>query len=108
MRDIKSNLRNCDAWKIELTIEINLIFSRDSEEECAIHSNSGSIKFTSFNDANKVVDEIFESLRLRYQDNLETSVRGNKFIFDPFQMMHYKRQKKILEVLVHILILQTG
>ena len=44
-------------------------------------SNSKNIKFTSYNDANKVVDELFESLRSRYQDNLETPMRGSDFLF---------------------------
>ena len=30
----------------------------------------------------KDVTELFESLLLRYQDNLETSMRGSDFIFD--------------------------
>ena len=36
-----------------------------------MHSKSDNIKFTSYNDANEVDDEFFESLRSRYQDNLE-------------------------------------
>ena len=47
----------------------------------------------SYNDANKVVDELFESLRSRYQDNLEISMRGSEFIFDSVQMMYYKCHK---------------
>ena len=62
----------------------------------------------SYNDANKVVDELFESLRSRYQDNLEISMRGSEFIFDSVQMMYYKCHKVILDVVVHILVLPTG
>ena len=47
-----------------------------------MHSRSNIIKFTSYNDANEVVDKLFESLRLRYQGNLETSMRESNFIFD--------------------------
>ena len=43
---------------------------------------SDNIKFTPYNDANEVVNELFESLRSKYQDNLETSIRGSDFIFD--------------------------
>ena len=45
-----------------------------------MHSNSDNIKFTSYNDANEVADELFESLRSRYQGNLETSMKGSDFI----------------------------
>ena len=55
-----------------------------------MHSRSDNIKFTSYIDANEVVDELFESLCLRYQEHLETSIRGSDFIFDSVQLMYYK------------------
>ena len=56
-----------------------------------MHSRSDSIKFTSYNDANEVVDE---SLRSRYQGNLETSMRGRDFIFESVQLLYYKCLEK--------------
>ena len=47
-----------------------------------MYSSSDNIKFSSYNDANEVVNELFESLLSRYEDNLETSMRGSDFIFD--------------------------
>ena len=54
---------------------------------------SDNIKFTSYNNANEVVNELFGSLLSRYQDKLETSMRGSDFIFDSIQLMYYKCQK---------------
>ena len=84
VRDIIIHLQSCDTWKIQLTIAINFISSKDTEEERVMHSNSDNIKFTSYNDANEVVNELFESLRSKYQDNLETSMRGSNFILIQF------------------------
>ena len=36
---------------------------------------------------------LFESLRSRYQGNLETSMTGSDFIFDSVQLMYYKCHK---------------
>ena len=55
-----------------------------------MYSTSDNIKFTPYNDANEVVNKLFESLRSRYQDNLETSLRGSDFIFDSVQPTYYK------------------
>ena len=55
-----------------------------------MHSESESIKFTPYNDTSKIADELFDSLCLTYQDNLETSMRGSDFIFDSVQLMYYK------------------
>ena len=58
-----------------------------------MHSNSDIIKFTFYNDADKIVNELFESLRWKHQDNLETSVKRSDFIFDSVQLMYFKWQK---------------
>ena len=53
-------------------------------------SKSNNIKLTFYNDANEVVDKLFNSVRSRYQDNLETSIRGSEFIFDSVHLIYYK------------------
>ena len=79
MRDIIIHLQESNTWKIQLTIVIIFISSKDAEEEPVMHSKSSNIKFTY---ANAVLDELFESLCSRYQYNLEKSVKGCEFIFD--------------------------
>ena len=93
LRNIRIDLQNSDTCKIQLTIAINFASSKDAEEECVMHSRSENMKFTSYNDANEIVDELVESLRLRYQRSLETSMRGSDFIFASVQMMYYKFHK---------------
>ena len=61
-----------------------------------MHSKSDNIEFIHYNNAIEAVDEIFESLLLRNQISLETSLRGSDFIFDTVQLVD------------HILIPQTG
>ena len=75
------DLQNSDAWKIQLTIVIKIISSKDVAEERVMHLISGRIKFTSYSDANKFVDKLFKSLRSRYHENLETSMKGSDFVF---------------------------
>ena len=50
------------------------ISSKDTEEEHVMYSRSENITFTLHNDANEVVDELFETLRSRYQGYSETSM----------------------------------
>ena len=45
-------------WKIQLTTAINFISSKYAEEECVMHSKNNNRKFTSYNDANEVVNEL--------------------------------------------------
>ena len=69
-------------WKIQLTIAINFIFSKDVEEECAMHSKSNNIEFMPYNNESEVVDELIESLLSINQIYLQTSMRGTVFTFD--------------------------
>ena len=85
MRNIIIDIQSFNTWKIQLTIAINFISSKDVEEQRVMHSSSNNIKFTPYNDAKEVVRKLFCSLHSRYQENLETSMRGSDFIFDLVQ-----------------------
>ena len=81
--------RNSNLWLDEYLSKIkpylrNIIIdlqSSDTEQKSVVHSTSNNIKFTSYNDANKVANELSESLPSRYQGNLEKSMRGIDVIF---------------------------
>ena len=61
LRNIIIDLQNSDAWKIQLTIAINFISSKDAEEERVMYSRRDNTKnFTSYGVANKIVHELFE------------------------------------------------
>ena len=78
LRNIIITLQNSDAWKIQLTIAINIISSKDEQfvevEGRVMHSNSGNIQFVPYSDANDVIDKLFKSLCSIYPKNLETSM----------------------------------
>ena len=93
MRNIIIDLQNFDTWKIQLTVAINFISSKDAEEKCVMHSRCDNVKCTSYNDSNEIVDELFESLHSIHQGSLEISMRGSDFIFDSVQPMYYKCHK---------------
>ena len=55
------DLQESDTWKARLTFATNFISSKDAKKESVMHS-----EFTSYNDANKVADERFDSIFSRY------------------------------------------
>ena len=44
LKDIINDYKKSDTWEIQLTIEINFISSKDTNEECVIHSKSDNIE----------------------------------------------------------------
>ena len=63
LKDIMIDLHRSDIWKIQLTIAINFISSKDTEEEHVMHSTCDNIIFALYNDVNEDVNELLESLR---------------------------------------------
>ena len=51
------------------------------------------IEFITYDNADKVIEELFESLLSRYQIVLETLMRDSDFIFDCIYLLYYKCHK---------------
>ena len=80
LRDVIIDLQKSDAWKIQLTMSINFICSKDVDEESAIHTNSDNMEIMAYDEANEVIEELFNSLFSRYQVGLKTSMKGSDYI----------------------------
>ena len=78
--------------KILLAIVNSLISSIDNDEEHVMHSKSHNIEVMINDEAVKVIGELFDLLKNRYQNNLE-SMKGNEFIFSCVYFLYYKCHK---------------
>ena len=88
-------LRKHDARKIQLTIAINFISSKDTSAERVIHSKSDEIEIMVDDKADEVIKVGFEWLFNRYNrcsTGLQNSVRCSYFIFDCDNLLHCKRR----------------
>ena len=57
-----------------------------------MHSKSDNIKIMINDEADEVIKELFDLLKNRYQNNLN-SMKDNEFVFDYFQLLYYKCHK---------------
>ena len=88
-----NNLKNSDTWEIQLTIPVNFMSSKNTDEERLIYSKSDNIE-TMINDkADEVIEELFQSLLSRYQIDVETTMKGSSFIFDHVHLLYSKCNK---------------
>ena len=55
-------------------------------------SKSDNIEFMINDEEDEVVTELFNSLKNRYQNNLEL-MKGSQFVFDYVQLLYYKCHK---------------
>ena len=94
MGDIIVDLQESGTKKTQLTIAINFISCKDVNQERVMHLKSNNEEFMIHDNANDIVDKVFQPLLSRYQNNLEIAMRVIGLIFDS-------------HLVDHILILQT-
>ena len=90
LKDIINDLKKSGIWKIQLTIAITFISSRDDNNEGRVmHSNSNNLEIIISDEVGEVIEELFNSLQNRYQNNSQL-VRGSHFVFDYVQLLYCK------------------
>ena len=70
-------------------MEKSFISSLDNDEELVMHSKKDNIEILINDEADEVTKELYDSLKRRYQNNLE-SMKDREFIFDYVQLLYYK------------------
>ena len=75
LRDFINDLKQSDTWKIQLTITIIFISSKDdNDEEHVMHSKSNNIEIMISDVTDKVIEKLSNSHKDRYQNNLQFKV----------------------------------
>ena len=69
------------------------VSSKDSNEIRTMSTKTINIEIMMGSETNNIIEELFESLLQKYQEGLEESMRGNKFIFDDVDLLYYHLQK---------------
>ena len=80
-------------WKIQLSMKINFVYSKDNNETRVIHTKSDNIEIMIGTEADDVINELFKSFVKRYQGGLETKMRGSDFIFERVELFEYHLHK---------------
>ena len=80
-------------WKIQLTMQINFISSKHSEETRIMHAKSDNVEIMIGSKTDDIIEKLFESLLQRYQEGLEESMRGSEFVLDNIDLLYYHIKK---------------
>ena len=93
LRDMINDHKTRREWKIQLTVLINFISSKDSEETRTNHTNSHNIEIMMGNEIDEIIEKIFESLLQNYHKDLEEPMRGSKSVQGSIDLLYYHLQK---------------
>ena len=82
--------------KIQLTMAINFISSKDSDETQTMHTRSNNVEIMVGSETDEIIKELFESFFQKYQEGLEESMRGSEFVYYSFDLLYYNLNKASL------------
>ena len=93
LRDMINNHKAISEWKIKLIMRINFVSSLDSKKIHTIHTKSDSMEIMSGIETNDIINELFKSFSKRYQEKLETKMKGSNFVFESVDWLYYGLHK---------------
>ena len=85
--------RNFQRVKIQLTMTINFISSKDSDETLTVHTKSNNVEIMIGSETDEIIVDLFESFLQKYQEGLEKSMRGSEFVYDSIDVLYYNLNK---------------
>ena len=80
-------------WKIQLTMGIDFISSKDSDETRTMHTKSNNVEIMMGSETDEIIEELFKSFLPKYQEGIEDSVRGSEFVYDSVNSLYYNLNK---------------
>ena len=87
------DLRTSGERSIHLTMKINFMSSKYSNEIRLMHIKSDNRKVIIGNDTDEIIENLFQTFFHRYQIGLKEPMRVSVFVFDNADGLHYKYQK---------------
>ena len=83
------NYKAHSEWEIQLIMKINFISSLDTDEIRTMHTKSDNIEIMNGIETNDIINELFKSFIERYQETLETKLKGSTFVFESVDLLYY-------------------
>ena len=76
LRELLEEYKQKGGWKMQLTIEVNFISLKPgSDETCIMYTRSDNIEIMFGDDNDDMIEQIFESLLKKYEENLQNKMR---------------------------------
>ena len=94
LRELLEEYKQKGEWKVQLTIEVNFISLKPGSDETRImYTRSDNIEIMFGDDNDDIIEQLFESLLKKYEENLQNKMRGSEFKFDGINFLYYDFNK---------------
>ena len=94
LRELIEEYKLKGEWKVQLAIEVNFISLKPgSDETCTMYTRSDNIEIMFGDNNDDIIEQLFESLLKKYEENLQNRMRGSGFEFDGVNFLYYDFNK---------------
>ena len=82
LKDLIDDHKSKGEWKIQLSMRIIFVSFTDANETREMHTKSDNITIMIGIETEDAINELFNTFRKRYQEGLETKMKGSSFTFE--------------------------
>ena len=94
LRELIEEYKQKGEWKVQLTIEVNFISLKPGSDETRImYTKNDNIEIMLGDDNDDIIEQLFESLLEKYEENIQNKMRGSEFEFDGVNFLYYDFNK---------------
>ena len=89
LRELLEEYKQKGESKVQLAIEVNFISLKPGSDETRImYTRSDNIEIIFGDDNDDIIEQVFESLLKKYEQNLQNKMRGSEFEFDGVNFLY--------------------
>ena len=96
LKDMINNYMSKGEWKIPITMRITFVSFIDNNETQAMHAKSDNIEIMNGVDSSDIINELIDSFMKRYQEGLETKMKGSIYISEHVNLLECHLHKTSL------------
>ena len=89
LKDMIDDYKTKGEWKIQLVTRVIFISFIDKNEARVMHTKSDNVKIMNGTGTNQAINELIKSFTKRYQEGLETKMKGTSYIFERVDLLEY-------------------
>ena len=80
-------------WKIQITMRIIFISFIDKNETQVMHTKSDNVEIINGTNTSDAINKLIDSFMKRYQEGLETKMKGSSYISERIDLLEYDLHK---------------
>ena len=93
LKDMIDDYQSKGEWKIQITMRIIFISFIDKNETQVMHTKSDNVEIMNGTDTSGAINKLINSFMKRYQEGLETKMKGSSYIFERIDLLEYHLHK---------------